>query len=110
MIDGAPASHNILPFRLREASKTSCLPSSAAAAAGVLLDNAAAEGFERFRAPLTSLRFRIDAPAIHAAVLRQLGAPPSWSLHESPTEVLGAAYEAGATLARRLALAGDSSS
>lgn len=26
MIDGAPASHKILPFRLREASKTSCLP------------------------------------------------------------------------------------
>ncbi len=26
MIDGAPASNNILPFGLREASKTSCLP------------------------------------------------------------------------------------
>jgi len=82
---------------------------NAAALAGVSLDKAAAEGFERFRAPLASLRFRIDAPAVHAAVLRQLGAPPSWSLQESPAEALGAAYEAGATLARRLALAGDSS-
>ncbi len=82
---------------------------NATAVAGVSLDKAAAEAFERFRAPLASLRFRIDTPAVHAAVLRQLGAPPSWPLQESPTEVLGATYAAGGTLARRLALAGDSS-
>lgn len=79
----------------------------ATAATSVSLDKTAAEGFERFRARLTSLRFRIDAPAVHAAVLRQLSAPPSWSLHESPAEALGAAYEAGGTLARHLALAGN---
>ncbi len=95
--------------RLRAgAGATDRAASSAAAAAGVLLDKAAAEGFERFRAPLTSLHFRIDAPPVHAAVLRQLGAPPSWSLHEPPAEALGAAYEQGGTLARRLALADDS--
>ena len=91
------------------AAATDLAAGDAAAVASVSLDKAAAEGFERCRAPLTHLRFRIDAPPIHAAVLRQLGAPPSWSLCESPAEVLGAAYEAGGTLARRLALAGDNS-
>jgi uncharacterized Zn finger protein len=88
---------------------TDLAASNAAAIAGVSLDKAAAEGFERFRAPLKPLRFRIEAPVVPAVVLRQLGAPPSWSLHESPAEALGAAYEAGSTLARRLALAGDNS-
>jgi len=68
----------------------------------VLLEKAAGEGFERFRAPLKPLRFRIEAPPVPAIVPRQIGAPPSWSLHESPAEALGAAYEAGGTFARRL--------
>jgi len=82
----------------------------ASAVATVSLDKVAAADFERLRAPLTALHFRIDAPAVHAPVLRQLGAPPSWSLRESPAEMLGAAYEAGGTLARRLALALDTAS
>ncbi len=90
-------------------TRTDRAASTEAVVAGVVLDKTAAEGFERFRGPLTSLRFRIDAPAVHAAVLRQVGAPQSWSLPESPTETLGAPYAAGGTLARRLALAGDSS-
>ena len=77
--------------------------------ASVSLDKAAAEGFERFRAPLKLLRFRIEAPVVPALVLRQLGAPPSWSLHESPAEAFGAVYQAGGALARRLALTGDNS-
>ncbi len=79
-----------------------------AAVATVSLDKAAAAAFEQLRAPLAALRFRIEAPAVHAVVLRQLGAPPSWSLRESPAEVLRQVYEAGGALARRLALAGDS--
>ncbi len=81
--------------------------SSVATVASVSLDKVSATDFERLRAPLTPLHFRIDAPAVHAAVPRQLGAPPSWSLRESPAEILGAAYEAGGSLARRLALAVD---
>jgi uncharacterized Zn finger protein len=73
--------------------------------ASMSLDKDAAEGFERCRAPLAHLRFRIDAPPVHAAVLRQLGPPPSWSLRESPADVLGQVYQAGGALARRLALA-----
>jgi len=91
------------------AAATDLTAGDAAAVASVSLDKAAAEGFERCRAPLTHLRFRIDAPPVHAAVLRQLGAPSSWSLRESTAEALGAVCEAGGALARRLALAGDNS-
>jgi uncharacterized Zn finger protein len=88
-------------------SATDAAAAAAIAATHVWLDRAAADDFERLREPLAPLRFRIDAPLSRATLLRQLGAPPSWSLHESPAEVLGAAYESGGALARRLALAGD---
>lgn len=73
----------------------------------VLLDPAAAEGYDRERAPLAGLRFRIEAPAAHAATLRGLGPPASWSLAESVVELLGPAYEAAGSLAREMALASE---
>ena len=71
----------------------------------VSLDRAAAESYDRARAPLAGLRFRIEAPAAHAVTLRGLGPPASWSLAESVAELLGPAYEAAGSLARELALA-----
>ena len=86
-------------------------PASRAAVAAinptVSLDRAAAEGYDRERVPLAGLRFRIEAPAAHAATLRGLGPPALWSLAESVVELLGPAYEAASRLAREMALAGE---
>jgi uncharacterized Zn finger protein len=60
--------------------------------------------FERRRGPVLNLHFRIEPPASPAALLRQLGAPPSWSLDETPAEVLAPLYQAAGALARDLAL------
>jgi len=73
----------------------------------VSLDPASAEGYDRERAPLAGLRFRIEAPGAHAATLRGLGPPALWSLAESVVELLGPAYEAAGSLAREMALAGE---
>ena len=60
--------------------------------------------FERRRGLAANLHFRIEPPASPAALLRQLGAPPSWSLDETPAEVLAPLYQAAGALARDLAL------
>jgi len=73
----------------------------------VSLDRAAAESYDRERAPLVGLRFRIEVPAAHAATLRGLASPASWSLAESVVELLGPACEAAGSLARAIALAGE---
>ncbi|MBI5710729.1 MAG: hypothetical protein HZC42_10565 [Candidatus Eisenbacteria bacterium] len=64
----------------------------------------APEGYERLRGPVPHLRFRIEPPASPAALLRQLGAPPAWSLEEAPAEVLGRLCQAAGALAREIAL------
>ncbi|MCZ7564992.1 MAG: SWIM zinc finger family protein [Burkholderiales bacterium] len=60
--------------------------------------------YERHRGPPLNLHFRIEPPASSATLLRQLGAPPSWSLDEPPAEVLAPLYQAAGALARDLAL------
>ncbi len=75
------------------------------AAPSVLLGASAAEAYEQARAPLGAPRFRIAAPPAHAGVLRVLGAPASWGHSDPLLRLLGPAYEAASTLARRLALA-----
>ena len=70
----------------------------------VSLAGQAPEDFERLRGPVAHLRFHIEPPASPAALLRQLGAPPSWSLDETPAEVLGPLCAAAGALARELAL------
>jgi uncharacterized Zn finger protein len=60
--------------------------------------------FERRRGPLDALHFRIEPPASPATLLRQLGAPPSWTLDETPAEILAPLYQAAGALARDLAL------
>jgi len=52
-----------------------------------------------------SLSFRIEAPPVSAAVLRQLGPPPAWTAELSPAELLGPLYEKASALARELAAA-----
>jgi uncharacterized Zn finger protein len=85
-------------------------PGTGTAAAGapaipaVPLDATGPDAFERPRAALGALRFRIEPPAAHAAVLRQLGSPASWSLDESVSELLGPAFEAAGVMARAIAL------
>jgi len=60
--------------------------------------------FERRRGPALSLHLRIEPPASSAILLRQVGAPPSWSLDRTPAEVLTPLYQAAGALARDLAL------
>jgi len=74
------------------------------AIATVSLAGRAPQDFERLRGAIGHLRFRIEPPASPAAVLRQLGVPPSWSLDETPVEVLGPLVETAGALARELAL------
>jgi uncharacterized Zn finger protein len=45
------------------------------------------------------------APVIRGSVLRQLGDPPSWANDQTPVDLLGPLFAAGADLARRIALA-----
>jgi len=70
----------------------------------VSLAEYAADDYERLRGPAGHLQFRIEPPPSPAALMRQLGAPPSWSLEESPVEVFGRLSQAAGVLARDLAL------
>lgn len=74
------------------------------APAGVTLKGIAPEGYEAFRETVDDLRFHIGAPAAEGALLRQLGAPPSWRLPETPREILQPFVASAAALARELAL------
>ena len=79
------------------------------AAPTIVVEASIAEGYERAGAPLGEPRFRITAPTAHAAVLRALGTPASWAHEGSMHQLLGPAYEAASSLARRLALAPEES-
>lgn len=54
--------------------------------------------------PLPTLHLRFDEPTSHGAVLRQLGAPATWTDGASPAEVLMPLVRAAAEAARRLAM------
>lgn len=71
---------------------------------GVRLEQVAAVDYERPPEPLPALSFSFDAPVAHGAVLRQLGAPASWSAEESPADALAPVVRAAAEVARRIAL------
>lgn len=60
--------------------------------------------YDAFRERVGELRFHIGTPAAEGAVLRQLGAPPSWRLSETPRDLLQAVVTSAAALARELAL------
>lgn len=65
------------------------------------------KGYDVVRGPL-QVKIRIQAPPIPAAVLRQVGSPPAWSVPVPITEVLGPVFEGAGMLARSIALAVDS--
>jgi uncharacterized Zn finger protein len=67
------------------------------------LDPAAYDGF---RQPVDDLRFRITAPAVPGAILRQLGPPPGWRLDEDFGAVVQPAVSRAAARAREIALGG----
>jgi uncharacterized Zn finger protein len=73
------------------------------AAPSVSLAGRSAEDYESSVQAPPRLSFRIEAPAISAAVLRQLGPPPGWTAELSPAELLGPLYEKASALARELA-------
>ena len=93
---------------VKAAERAEAAGTAEAAVPTVSLDRSASgDGYERFRGPLAGLSFRIEPPDVHAAVLRQLGPPPSWSIDEPIVALLGPAYEGAAEFARRLALTGQ---
>jgi uncharacterized Zn finger protein len=74
------------------------------APATITLKEIAPERYDTFRERADDLRFHIGAPAAEGAVLRQLGAPPSWRLRATPLELLQPVVTRAAALARELAL------
>jgi uncharacterized Zn finger protein len=74
------------------------------APAAITLKGIAADRYDTFREGVDDLHFHIGAPAVEGAVLRQLGAPPSWRLPATPQELLQPVVTRAAALARELAL------
>ena len=64
-----------------------------------------AADYDRAQAALPKLSFSFEAPANSGALLRQLGAPQSWSSAASPADALAPIVHAAAERARQLALA-----
>ncbi|MBI3014390.1 MAG: SWIM zinc finger family protein [Candidatus Tectomicrobia bacterium] len=60
--------------------------------------------YEVFRESVDDLSFHIGAPAVEGSLLRQLGAPLSWQLSQTPRALLQPAVSRAAALARELAL------
>jgi uncharacterized Zn finger protein len=60
--------------------------------------------YERLAGAISHLHFQIEPPASSVALLRQLGAPPSWTLQQAPAEVLSPLYSTAGAFARELAV------
>jgi uncharacterized Zn finger protein len=67
----------------------------------------AADQYDALRGSVDGLQFRIAAPAVEGALLRQLGPPPSWRIRSTPQELLHPPVARAAALARELALGGS---
>jgi uncharacterized Zn finger protein len=61
--------------------------------------------YDRPRESLPALQLSFDEPQAHGAVLRQLGAPATWSGSTSPAELLAPIIRAAAERARSIAMA-----
>ncbi len=107
---GRPRDEVLDALRRRRAAAaggTAAAPGAAPAleaAPSVPLAGASPDDFERLRGPIDSLRFRIETPALPAALLRHVGEPPAWSLEASAVDVFAPLYQAAGALARELAL------
>lgn len=71
---------------------------------GVTLEKLSPKTYDAPPAPLPTLSFSFEPPSVHAAALRQLGAPRSWNHGAPPAEALSPIVRAAAEAARRLAL------
>jgi uncharacterized Zn finger protein len=71
----------------------------------VLLGELDPADYDRYREAPPVLHLSFEEPALHGAVLRQLGAPAGWKALESPADLLEPRVRAAALEARRLALA-----
>jgi uncharacterized Zn finger protein len=71
----------------------------------VSLGELTAADYERPRASMPALKLSFEEPALHGALLRQLGAPAAWRDDTAPGELLAPLVRAAAERARRLALA-----
>lgn len=60
--------------------------------------------YERLASPISHLHFQIEPPASPVALLRQLGAPASWKLQQTPAELLSPLYITAGAFARELAV------
>jgi uncharacterized Zn finger protein len=74
--------------------------------AGVRFDDAAREGYDRLRGPVTDLRFRISAATAKGALLQQLGTPSGWRLDTPFADLVRPAATRAAARARDIALGG----
>jgi uncharacterized Zn finger protein len=71
----------------------------------VKLGKLKASDYDKPREALPTMHFGFDEPAMHGAVLRQLGAPSAWEGDASPADVLAPLVRAAAEAARRIAMA-----
>jgi uncharacterized Zn finger protein len=62
------------------------------------------QDYDRARQPLPALQFNFDTPLTHGALLKQLGAPPSWRSENTPADTLAPLVSAAAAAARKIAL------
>lgn len=69
----------------------------------VPLGTLAVQNFENGATPLPALSFNFDRAPVAGALLRSLGTPASWSVHETPQDLLGPALTHARLLACELA-------
>lgn len=69
----------------------------------VALNNLSAQNFERGATPLPVMSFNFDSAPVPGALLRSLGKPSSWQVHESPQDLFGPALLHARQLAVELA-------
>jgi uncharacterized Zn finger protein len=91
---------------LRRARGVEPVAHAATEVPSVAVEGPSAQGYESPGAPLR-LKIRIQAPTAPAAILRQLGPPPSWAVPVPVEVVLGPVYESAGQLARSIAFAVD---
>ncbi|MEI8256991.1 MAG: SWIM zinc finger family protein [Deltaproteobacteria bacterium] len=100
----APVARKARPARQEDRSESD----AAVAASGVptvTLGKLSEDEYDVARGAMPVMHLSFDEPVIHAAVLRQLGKPPTWSGRESPADLLAPIVLAAAARARRVAMA-----
>jgi uncharacterized Zn finger protein len=70
----------------------------------VTLDHVEPEAYDTSSEPLPALNLSFEEPAVHGAVLEQLGAPGTWAGKATPAELFSPLLRAAAERARGIAL------